>query len=207
MRVAIVSSMFPPLQSGSSHYAETVAAGLGSRGHDVLVISSRLGAASSSPVYRHLNLPTMLIPSTPVSHGYRLPYCFYPLSIPLVKGLLKRFQPDVIHANGHFLNTSWMAASSAKSLRKPLVLTVHTRLVHTNSFLNALMRYSERSLLRRIWRDADATIALDRQMKMYISDSLGIGVERIHSIPRSGRRPDRVGGGIRQVGFGIANLR
>lgn len=183
MRIAIVSSMFPPIQSGSSHYAARIAKGLSELGHDVLVISSRVGQFDTLGNYKHVTIPTVMIPSTPLSHGYRLPYCFYPLSIPLANALLGKFKPDIIHANGHFLNTSWMAANSAKHLRVPIVLTVHTKLLHTNSVLNALMRYTDRSILRRIWSKIDAAISLDRQMRYYIMKSLNISLERIHPIP------------------------
>ena len=183
MRIAVVSSMFPPIQSGSSHYAATIAGGLSQRGHEVLVISSNTGNSSGEFSYGHIKLPTMMTPSTPISHGYRLPYCFYPISIPLVESILRKCKPDIIHANGHFLNTSWMSASAASKLGIPLVLTVHTKLGHTNQILNALMRYTERSLLRWIWRNVDSAIALDRQMRQYIKNSLSLDDNRIQSIP------------------------
>jgi glycosyltransferase involved in cell wall biosynthesis len=175
--------MFPPIQSGSSHYAATIADGLSMRGHDVLVISSNTGKLNDGYDYDHIKLPTMLIPSTPISHGYRLPYCFYPISNPLVGSIIRKYKPDVIHANGHFLNTSWMSAGVASKLDIPLVLTVHTKLGHTNTVLNALMRYTERSLLRWIWRNVDSAIALDRQMRYYIKDSLYLDDPQIRSIP------------------------
>lgn len=182
MRIAIVSSMYPPIQSGSSYYAHRIVKGLAERGHEVILVSSRFAGARSGAnlTYR---LPSIMIPRTPITHGYKLPYSFYPLSYHIISSILKRHSPDVIHANGHFMDASMTASSCAKRLRIPIVLTVHTRLVHTNTLLNALMRYTDRSVLSRIWSRANAVIALDRQMYRYITKELGVTKSSVSLIP------------------------
>ncbi len=183
MRIMIVSGMFPPVQSGSSHYADRVARGLSARGHNILVASSRTGHNRVNEPFGHFAFPSMLMPATPISHGYRLPYSFFPISIPLMHQIMKRFEPDIVHANGHFMDVSLAAAICANRLRIPLAMTVHTRLVHTCSTINSLMCYANRSMLRRIWRNAQAVVALDRQMFQYIIQTLGIDSHRVHTIP------------------------
>ena len=185
MRIAIVSSMFPPIRSGSSHYALTIAKGLAKQGYNVLVISARAKGTMEYSEFDHATIPSLIVPSTPITHGYPLPYCYYPIAVPLMKSILERFDPDIVHANGHFLDAPIMAGLCANKMEIPLALTIHTRFVHTNSIFNSLMRYIDRSFLRWVWRKADSIIALDRQMYYYILHSFAIPHSKIFPIPLS----------------------
>lgn len=175
--------MFPPIQSGSSHYAWRVANGLEDRGHEVLVISFRHANPGESAHFGCAKLPGFMLPKTPLTQRYGLPYSLYPASIPLIRQILARFQPTVVHANGHFLDASIAAAQCSKALHLPLVVTIHTRFVHTDPLLNAVMRNLDRAFLGHVWRKSDAIIALDRQMYRYIENTYHVPLDRIAVIP------------------------
>ncbi len=183
MRIVIASSMYPPIRSGSSHYAERIAKGLVKRGHEIMILTSSLVRESSSADVIYANLPSVYLPRTSITLGYKLPYCFFPFTQPIANKQLQKFNPDLIHANGHFMDASLLAASFAKKSRIPIVLTVHTRFMHPNQMVNYFMRIFDCKILRRMWEASDAFIALDKQMKMYILKSLTTDSSRIYPIP------------------------
>src|SRR5205085_10404778 len=66
MRILVVSSWYPPIQSGSSFWAESLVTALRQRGHDVRVVTTTWPGAPADPrpdrpevVYR---LPAWLLP-------------------------------------------------------------------------------------------------------------------------------------------------
>lgn len=183
MRIGIVAPMFPPLKSGSSHYAHRIAEGLGKRGHDVFVITSKEADVGNGSHYRIIPTPSMKLPSTPLTHNYSLPYNFFPLNYPLLKRTLSQQEPDVIHVNGHFLDLNLMGVKAASSLHIPSVVTIHTRLVHANPRLNPFFRAVDRSLMKYLLSKASSIIALDRQMYRYIEDTYQVPSDRIATIP------------------------
>ena len=183
MRVGIVSPMFPPLRSGSSHYAYRLAEGLTARGHDVFVISSSNGRRYPTGSFSIMRIPSLMLPPTPLTHNYSLPFGFFPLNYPLLKSVLSKQKPDLIHVNGHFLDLSLLSMKAASSLNIPSVLTIHTRLAHANQMLNPLFRAFDRSMISQLLSSTASIIALDRQMYRYIKSSYHTSDEKITTIP------------------------
>ncbi|TXT54867.1 MAG: putative glycosyl transferase [Candidatus Thorarchaeota archaeon] len=175
--------MFPPIQSGSSHYAERLAEGLAQRGHDVYVITSSGAEISDMNDYRVIEIPSITTPTTPMTHNYALPFNFFPLNIPLLRNIIKKISPDIVHLNSNFLDLCLGAMIAAKGLGIATVLTVHTRLIHANKFLNPFFRAVDKSLIKQILHKVDAFVALDKQMYNYILNTYDLSKDKIHPIP------------------------
>ena len=183
MRIGIVAPMFPPLKSGSSHYAYRVAEGLAERGHDVFVITSSNSINDDSLPFSIIKTPSFMLPSTPFTHNYSLPFNFFPMNYPMMKALISKLRPDLLHVNGHFLDLSLVSSMAAGSLKVPSVLTIHTRLVHASPSFNPFIRAFDRSMVTWMLKATNSMIALDRQMYHYIKETYYAPDERIATIP------------------------
>lgn len=183
MRLCIIAPMFPPLKTGSSHYAYRIANGFAERGHDVFVITLRNATKQDSSSFKIIRIPSLMVPSTPLTHNFSLPFFFSPLNYPLLKNIISDKQPDVIHINGQFLDLNLMGVMAAQSLKIPSVATIHTRLVHANQTLNGFFRAVDKAIIKKLISNVDSIIALDRQMYRYIENTYQVSQDKIATIP------------------------
>jgi 1,2-diacylglycerol 3-alpha-glucosyltransferase len=164
MRVLLASESYLPYLSGVTVSVDSLARGLGERGHDVLVLAPRPAAGSDpgdvgspGPAPRHAWLGSYQLPAV-VPTGYRMPWP-NPWSSALSEA--RDFRPDVIHAHSPFL-TGLLAVRLARQLGVPLVFTHHTRFGDYGHYLGALAGVASRmtdAYLRRFWRACAAIVA------------------------------------------------
>lgn len=124
MRILIVSHFFHPFIGGLEEVALQQAKNLVEMGHEVKVVTSRVGdeeelemihgievhrVPASDFLYRNLDIPQPLF------------------NIFELNRLLKRLVPesDVVHIHDRFYLSSFLATRVAKKFDKPIVLTIH----------------------------------------------------------------------------------
>lgn len=164
MRVLLVSESYLPYLSGVTVSVDSLARGLGGRGHEVLVLAPRPAVGSEpgetgspGPAPRHAWLESYQLPAV-VPPGYRMPFP-NPWSRALREA--RGFRPDVIHAHSPFL-TGLAALRLARELDVPLAFTHHTRFADYGHYLGPLAGLASRltdAYLRRFWRACDAIVA------------------------------------------------
>jgi 1,2-diacylglycerol 3-alpha-glucosyltransferase len=164
MRILLASESYLPHLSGVTVSVDSLARGLGGRGHEVLVLAPRpavgskpaaVGSPGPEPRYAWLGsyqLPAIAPP------GYRMPW-----PNPWSDGLrqARDFRPDVIHAHSPFL-TGLAALRLARELGVPMAFTHHTRFADYGHYLGPLAGPASSltdAYLRRFWRSCAAIVS------------------------------------------------
>lgn len=176
MRVAIFGESYLPHLSGVTVSTETLARGLGTLGHQVLLVVPRPGSGSAPGAAGGLGpdpeiawLPSYHLPPAPP--GYRVP-------LPLPSAALRRavaFAPDVVHANSPF-SSGIMARAVARRAGAPLVFTHHTRFADYSHYLGPLAGVSRRvtdAWLEAWWTGCAAVVAPSHDLAAEIRAALG----------------------------------
>lgn len=184
MRVALVNNFFPPPPGGSAHFTEALAAELGTIGHEVLVLTAANGAPAGREERRSYaieRVPSWSLPPTRLAFGYRLPLCISPRAVRHCLHALEDFSADVVHDNSQILDLSLTASGWAARRRVPMVLTIHTPLVHVERVRSLVLSLIDQAVARPFVAASRAHIvAPDRFVLEY--------VERRYRL----RPPDRV---------------
>lgn len=183
MRIAIVAESYLPYVSGVTISTETLARGLGARGHDVLVVAPRpargaelgsAGAPGPEPAYAWL--PSYQLPLA-APRGYRMP-------VPLPSRGLDRavaFRPEIVHVQSPFVAGAIGRAIARRSGAR-LVFTHHTRFAAYRHYLGVLRRPAAALLerhLRRFWAACDAVVAPAEDLAAEIRARLPTGVRTV----------------------------
>ncbi len=179
MRILVVSSWYPPIQSGSSFWAESLVTALRQRGHDVRVVTTTWPGCPADPrpdrpeiVYR---LPARLVPRNRFLLGLSI--------VPIASGSANRrrileivaeFRPDVIHQINHIFDTLFLSAHAARRTGTPLVGSITTPIQSQSPVVHAAMQAVDNTLLYhfgiRHWR---RIICSDSEQARYALDTYG----------------------------------
>jgi glycosyltransferase involved in cell wall biosynthesis len=189
MRVLLTTESYLPYLSGVTISVDSLARGLGARGHEVLVLAPRpaRGAtlepvASPGPAPRHAWLPSYQPPIV-APPGYRMPA---PLPMPAGVREAREFRPEIVHAHSPFV-TGRIARRLAGDLAAPLVFTHHTRFADYGHYLGPLAGPGTRltdAYLRRFWTACAAIVAPSDDLARDIRERLGAPyADRVHVIP------------------------
>ena len=134
MKICFISSLYPPsIIGGAEISVKRAADGLVKRGHEVFVITTsvngkgsieevngvkvyRINPLNLYAMYNHQNQPELI---KPIWHTIDL---WNPHSYVVVKNILKKGMPDVVHVN-NFKGLSLSVFSATKHLNLPLVFT------------------------------------------------------------------------------------
>lgn len=189
MRVLLTTESYLPYLSGVTVSVDSLARGLGARGHEVLVLAPRpargsapepVGSPGPAPSYAWLASYQLPIVAPP---AYRMPT---PLPHPGALRAARAFAPDVVHAHSPFV-TGRLARGLASELNAPLVFTHHTRFADYGHYLGPLAGPGARlvdAYLRRFWAACAAIVApsedLAREIRARLPARDG---DRVHVIP------------------------
>lgn len=179
MRVLLFSSWYPPVQSGSSFYAEVLARRLQEHGHEVEVITTTLGKGIQTPeiengVVVH-RLPAWVLPSTPLLLNLKIvPISVTPGNWRRVRKIAENFKPDVIHQVNHIFDTVFLSAALARRTGLPLLCSITTQIRHPRQFVDGCMRLVDRTVIGGLAvRRWDRVICLDSEVLRYVRESYG----------------------------------
>lgn len=169
MRILIVSHFFHPFIGGLEEVALQQAKNLVEMGHEVKVVTSRVGdeeelemihgievhrVPASDFLYRNLDIPQPLF------------------NIFELNRLLKRLVPesDVVHIHDRFYLSSFLATRVAKKFDKPIVLTIHVGLVSYENPLYRLLFQINEIFSSYVVKNASKIISVGDEIKEYISN-------------------------------------
>ena len=188
MRVLLTTESYLPYLSGVTVSVDSLARGLGERGHEVLVLAPRPASGSApepvgspGPAPRHAWLPSYQLPRL-VPPGYRMPI---PLPWTEAVSEARRFTPDVVHAHSPFV-TGLLARRLARACMAPLVFTHHTRFGDYDHYLGPLARPGAAltdAYLGRFWRACRAVIAPSADLAAEIRSRLGDRAALVRIVP------------------------
>jgi len=138
MRIAYLSTTYPPMVSGVSLTLERLAIGMHARGHSVLVI-----AASDQPrpyitEKEGFRLARLRSYPNPVGAGYR----FMLWHKRAIRRELSAFRPDIIHLHDSF-NVSLAGAETGRKFGIPVIYTVHQLPWVISSLLSPIAKLKE----------------------------------------------------------------
>jgi glycosyltransferase involved in cell wall biosynthesis len=179
MRILVVSSWYPPIQSGSSFWAESLVTALRQRGHDVRVVTTTWpGAPADSRrdrpevVYR---LPAWVLPRNRLLLGLSIvPIANSSANRRRMLAIVEEFRPDVIHQINHIFDTLFLSAYAARKTGTPLVGSITTPIQSQSPLIHALMNATDNTALYhfgiRHWR---AIICSDSEQARYALDTYG----------------------------------
>jgi glycosyltransferase involved in cell wall biosynthesis len=160
LRIAIATDWFAPRRGGIESQLLQLAEGLGTRGHDVDVITSTPGALDGRAFRaRPLGVATLRGSDVAIS----------PALIPALHRELRRGY-DVVHAHVSVVSpVGYAAAAVARSLGLPTVVTFHSLLRYKSHLLRAANAVFEIGRGAAIWSGVSELVA--RQLRVALSSS------------------------------------
>jgi glycosyltransferase involved in cell wall biosynthesis len=179
MRVAMFSSLFPPVPSGSSHMSFRLSGELVRAGHEVTVFCAGFGHAPPREEVdgiQVIRLPALRLPRLRLTHNFKwFGMTLSPANLVAVRAEFLRRRFDVVHAHNHIFDLTVLAVWAARLYRLPLALTLHTIAQHPGRLCNAVLAALDKTLGRHlIVRRADAVVSPDPQMSAYIKRRFGL---------------------------------
>ncbi|HUJ78533.1 MAG TPA: glycosyltransferase family 4 protein [Thermoplasmata archaeon] len=187
MRIAQLSTRYPPGPGGVERHVQEVARRLVVRGHAV--------TAYATDLYREFpweRLPRT-VPRTDSDLGVRvrrLPAWSLPgeLHYPIVRGLAKALaddRPDIVHAHTYGTHHAAVARRHARRFRVPFVLTAHYHpiwSIHGGWFRHRLRHFYDHRLAGPIVGDASVLVVQSREEERLIREN-GFPLPRVAIVP------------------------
>ncbi len=186
MRILMFSNWFPPVISGSSYYASSLAKTLAARGHDLAVVTvdwqngTQQLEALPFPLFR---IPIIRLPRLPVFYNLQLVGVTNTnKNLDRLVGIIRDFRPDIIHHINHIFDSVFLTARAARKTAVPLVGSITTIVQHENPLIQWAMSLADRFVLGTYGvRHWDGIISLDKSADRYVQEVYG---PRVHSRSR-----------------------
>jgi glycosyltransferase involved in cell wall biosynthesis len=132
VRILLLTQFFPPDYGGEEWHVLNLANALAARKHDVAVATQRVPAMpdeevlpSGVRVYR-FSTAAMRVPAFYATGRAHHPPVPDPLGVRELRGIIRRFQPEVVHAHNWSVNSALpLHGARSASRRFGLVLTLH----------------------------------------------------------------------------------
>jgi len=174
MRIALVTNLYPPIQTGTAHWTRELAHHLARSGHTVVVITCGVERVAEEfeqddavAVYR---LPSRRLLASRLLLGFDE---FYLANTrgnrQRMADIMARHAIEVVHQCGHLLDLTYATPQVARRQGIPAVCSLHT-IIHSPSsrVLDFAMKAVDRTLVRWFGPGRyDALIALDAQVRAY----------------------------------------
>jgi len=176
MNIALVTNLFPPIQTGTAHWVKELAYHLTRVGHHVVVVTCRLAHEVHSEIvdgYKVFRLPSYRLPVTKLALGFEQFYLGYlPGNRQRLEEILVQERVEIVHQCGHLLDLDFLVPQVCKRLDIPAVCSIHT-IIHfpRNRIVDGLMKLVDRTLVK--WLSISryqCLISLDVEIAKYIRD-------------------------------------
>lgn len=211
MNICVVNTFFPPHVSGTARAAYLLARKLSEAGHKLTIITSSIGGPSSTEkldgmtVYR---LRSFRYPKLEILHKADLYNNLVPGNFWHIVRILMREKVEVVQMFGQFFDLTFLCVLAAKTMRLPIVLTIGTRMEHTQFMYDTFFRLADKTLIKQlVARRVNRLIAMDKLMYDYMKDRynpsdlaikfipVGVDLERFQNVTGDAIR--------RQIGLGL----
>lgn len=178
LRILMVSNWFPPIASGSSFYALSLAKALTELGHKVCVVTIDWGTQDGVedtfpfPVYR---LPVTRIPKLPIFYNIELiGKTFSQKNRRLLAGIISDFKPDILHHVNHIFDMVYLTNWASRKFNIPVVGSITTIVQHEKPFIQMVMSAADKIVLGlpgvEKW---DGIVSLDQNAHDYVTRIYG----------------------------------
>ena len=176
MRVALVTNLYPPIQTGTAHWTRELAHHLCRAGHSVIVIACATGATSLESVAHDgpvtvYRLPARRLRASQLLLGFDE---FYLANTAAnrrrMREIMEEQRIELAHQCGHLLDLTYATPIVAKQLGIPCVCSIHT-VIHspTSRVVDLLMKAVDRTFVRHFGPARyDTLVGLDAELRSYI---------------------------------------
>lgn len=195
MNICLFNNFFPPKTGGSSHYTYDLSRELAKKRNKVVVITSKLYEGQPDfevkegvRIYR---LKSATYPALGIAHGFDLRFSLFPSNLMKIWRILQQEKIEVVHTQGQFFDLVVPSAVLSKMLGIPSVLSIHTRVEHTNPAYNLVLSVLDLTAVRLIAGLFDRIIALDKPCFDYIRSRYGFSESRVPFIQTGVRIPKK----------------
>lgn len=175
MNILLVTSMFPPIRTGTSFYAKNVANILFERGHQVTVVTLNVDGKVEDveypfPVHR---LSSIHFPIRNFFKHFRIASCI-PTNYKKICSIARQSSAGVILLINHYQDIAFPAIVAARNCRIPLVCSVGTQIQSDNVFRDRILNFFDRLICGNlIFPFCTKVIAWDKQILQYLEDVHG----------------------------------
>lgn len=195
MRILLVSNWLPPVTSGSSFYASSLAQALVARGHEVVAVTLDWGPAYAPapdlpfPVYR---LPVIRLPRLRLFYNMKLMgLACTPGNVRRLRSLVAQHRPHLLHHVNHLFDTTFLSIRAAHAAGIPVVGSITTPIQHQNPWAQRLMELADRLTVGWLGvRRWDGIVSLDHTVHEYVGRLYGEQAQRRSVVIPLGVRPD-----------------
>jgi len=197
MRILIFSNWFPPVISGSSFYAKSLAQSLANRGHEVVVVTLDWGkeyAPSDDLSFSIHQLSVLRIPKSRFFYKLELiGYSFTPGNCRRLRKIVEQHSPDILHHVNHIFDSTFLTSRIARKAKIPIVGSITTPIQNQNPILQRIMGLADRMILGTFGvRHWDRIVSLDKIVHEYVGKLYGTRIQQRSVIIPFGARLDRM---------------
>ena len=146
MRIAYITQSYPPMVSGASLVAKSLAEHMAQRGHKALVIA----ASERGESYRSVNGNLMVLRLRSYHNPLRIGQRFTLFPLRAFMNALHDFQPDVIHSHDALL-LGLLSLAYRRQQNIPAVLTTHALPNFAAKYLPAALSRYKPLLETSLW--------------------------------------------------------
>ncbi|CAN5395741.1 glycosyltransferase family 4 protein [soil metagenome] len=179
MNICLVNNLFPPINTGSSHYTRDLAVALNDQGHKVIVITNESEGHSENEFYQNsvkvYRLKVRKLPK--LSIWMKFPdfnFSLTPSNAGIFRQILIDEKIDIIHQCNNIFDLIFFSAHYAKKLKIPLFCSLTTPVQHTTKFYNSIITFFDKTIIKWIFSSkVSMYIALDTEVHRYISERYG----------------------------------
>lgn len=173
-----MSNWFPPVTSGSSFYASSLAQSLAVRGHEVLVVTLDWGPAYAPAAdlpFLVCRLPVLRIPRSSLFYNLKLlGLAFTPGNCRRLGSLIRHHRPHILHHVNHIFDTTFLSTRVARSANIPVVGSITTPIQHQNPWMQRIMHLADRGTVGHFGvRRWDGIVSLDQTVHEYVGKVYG----------------------------------
>ncbi len=173
MNILIMTAMFPPIQTGSSFYADDVAKALKRRGHHVTVITlENKEAMVDNPGFPVHRLHAIHLENLFKNHfkHFRISSCFLQ-NYKRVNQIIKDNHTDIIFLVSHYHDIAFIAIAASLYNKISLVSSVNTQLQLINQAAAKILNLFDRLICGKfVLPFCQKILSLDTEIERYLTD-------------------------------------
>lgn len=169
----MITSLFPPVVSGSSTFSFHLSKELAGLGNNVVLITPKLNRDQKDyEVINGIHIYRIFcwrLPKLSLWFNFEwISYTLFPMNFRRVLDIAKFHEIQIVNLHNHMFDTAFLAIFLRKKIKVPLVVTLHTIVKHSNSLLNVILNFFDSLILKNlIIANADKLISPDKNVEEY----------------------------------------
>ena len=175
MNILIMTNMFPPIRTGSSHYAVDLANIFQNSGHSVTIVTVKLKNNNPDDDMKY---PFQIIRLPNIHFSFKKLFAFFTItSLNMfnyfkLAQIIKKNKIQIIHQVSHYLDTAILTRIVGKITQTPYVVSIHTQLDFENKPYKSFLTWIDRMICGNfILKSANKVISLDTEILRYMNET------------------------------------